>query len=395
MHRHITSASKAATNRLRPHLALIDRLRFSTRHPLAPRLRLAANPAEAEGATTSLSRFPGTPTPPTQITAASRALISARLDRTTPPVPYSVRTGRGQAPARPGQARLAHMPDTAGVKPSAARSRLPPALFAPALHLATKLSAVFGTRAMGGTSTPARLVRTTDPAVRRHAISNHRQARLPPLSHTSRSRMVFEPDRPGVAHPGTEPDATRPASTRLSPTPASTPAKVQALAPHLAALFEAPTTPSATAAHTVTATRLRTSASLLRRPASLPEKLRTSARHGTVPQATAETGTRIPARAAKGRCLASAPPAAPRPSTPPVTANHATAALPPATPAPGMLPASPAPFHLADSSLDGARLARWLARALATDAARPPAAGAGFDPRRTPAWIPSFYTKGT
>lgn len=48
-----------------------------------------------------------------------------------------------------------------------------------------------------------------------------------------------------------------------------------------------------------------------------------------------------------------------------------------------------------ETALDGTRVARWLARALAADAARPPAVGAGFDPRRTPAWAPSFYVRGT
>ena len=80
-------------------------------------------------------------------------------------------------------------------------------------------------------------------------------------------------------------------------------------------------------------------------------------------------------------------PASYNPSTAPqrpqqITAPVAPAALPP----PQGADASPSG---GDVMLDGARVGRWMAAALAEQAARPPSGPTFFDPSQSPAWNPA------
>ena len=417
MHRHLASASRAATAWLRPHLALIDRVRFATgQRSLAPR-RIPRGPgqdADAHPGTLSQSYVS-----PVSLSVLShpKAATAAFTARHFAPATVkfggarSTTTARSEKPggqARRGSpstsgleqilrmlARIGPMEHTgvrlskgvprAGARPMEANWKL----IAGALHS--------GTQPVGAGPLPA-----ANP-IGTHII--HADRLLPAMArglprglHTPSGQVSAAASR---ANSGDKVAPRRTGGNRSMLMPPNILANaIVPLARNIGTQATSqqslPNSPAVPVRRTDAAGMARRQNSYLAPP---PPGMRLPGRaadhHFAAEAKHPVAGVAIGSGpAARLRTLASNARAAPR--SLPLTAGASqvdTVEQPP--PATALVPSGMPPLPAGENHLDGIRIGRWLARALAADAARPPAAGASFDPRRTPAWAPAFYAKGT
>ena len=302
--------------------------------------------------------------------------------------------GSGRVPAKPALERLVQRPRNADIEQFRAGSRSAPVLPARGRKLLAALPTFKA--ASTGASLAARFERTSSRVARRRIAPTLR--RLPTLAflpqRTSLARGASEQSGLRAAAANAETGMMQPTHMR-APTSSADATPPRTLRRHSTAPYQAQKAAARNAARVATTVRPG-----LRFPQD-------SGSASPLPQAPASTlsrwmpspmpqpdGLRMPTAGTLQQILTPVAPAAPRALAPPAAAPIMPASSPTGAAA-DIVPASPVYGPVGNGSLDATRVARWLARALGADAARPPAAGAGFDPRRTPAWIPSSYTKAT
>ena len=396
VHRDVSSTARAATVWLRPHLALADLFRLGGQPPVAPRLlRGAARRTEADGVTGGRVHGLDTQAQPGRAhTGAGRGGFQTRpMHGSFPGLGMFLARSR-QAPTGFVLDRPARVPRPPGLKQFPGWSRSLPALPVQGRKLLVAL--VAPTPASTGASPGTRSVQAANRTAPRHVAAN--LWRRPRQSSVVRELILAR----AVAPPGFLRRAPPSAGARVARSirvrgPAPSAGGATPRSPLLRGITPGTTWPAA-------APRAMDPAKAEQPSVSLPAVRRSAvsvleAPGSTLPRrmpapTTVSSDLRGVRPGAWRQVMARAVPAAPRMLAQPSTTASIVSAPPPGGTA-AAVPHSPVAASVADGGLDATRVARWLARALGAEAARPPAGGAGFDPRRTPAWTPSSYAKVT
>ena len=394
-------AERDATARLRPHLALIDRFRIQMRSPLAPRLlRLALNLAEGEPA--AVNRSQGVPAQPRSTrgnTGVTLAVAPARSILESAPSLHAFLPRHRQTPIYPTPARKAPGLAPVGMRKPPTLQGTRAAVPAPSCRLVAKFPALFKSWLRTLTGVPGRSMRTAAGAARQSLVARLRPLRVLPFPLLRTTQIQATPALPGVrkvqsdAHGSVAPETHR----RRSVAPVSATGFLALPVPSQASSSYGRTSSSSIRkgfATLVQAGSLAPLAAWHARSLYASSNLTFARRRSSQPPVQQQTEIHNHKRTTWPQVSALATPAAPRAVGLYAAASSVTS-LPPVAAASNDVQASPVPVPAAEGSFDSTRVARWLARALAAEAARPPAAGTGFDPRRTPAWNPSFYAKGS
>ena len=395
MHRHLASAVQATMARLRPHLALIDRLRLLTQGPVAPRVRATASPQEEERAFGSERQ--GVPAGMELVRANS---VSARALLRAGPIIETVTTRNVFADHTNGATRQSKT-RFAGARESSldmllpAASRRLPASAAQARRMVAR-SASFTPHVVTDAVRPTRLLNVTHRATPQSVALRASHPNPPSASprddtlFRAISKLAGRPVKQQVLQTNPMHRTHGLASATVAQKSVARLSTVHRARWHETRMMDGPSTWwPAKFVQSDSPFRLAYQAGI-----SLAETAGSSTPRQTTSPTQSVGVVQGLIAAAKWRVSASSAPAAPQTLAPPMDSSP-VAPPPLSASARGGVPALPTSLPLADGSLDATRVVRWLTRALGTEAARPPAAGSGFDPRRTPAWIPSFYSKGT